>query len=86
MTFDDLLARINELTAISRERELTLEEKEERQELRQAYLKAFRSSFAKQLESTKIIDPTGQDVTPEKIKQIQREKGLHQRDQEEENE
>ena len=53
------LKRINELTAISRERELTAEEQAERQQLRQNYLKAFRAQMRQQLDSTIVEYPDG---------------------------
>ncbi|MEJ7517621.1 DUF896 domain-containing protein, partial [Staphylococcus pasteuri] len=33
-------------------------------------LDSFRKSFKKQIESTRVIDPEGNDVTPEKVKKI----------------
>lgn len=51
--------RISELTRISRLRELTDEEKKERQELRQEYIDAFRSSLVANLENTYIVDEKG---------------------------
>lgn len=53
------LKRINELTAISRERELTPEEQTERQQLRQEYLEAFRAQMRQQLDSTVVEYPDG---------------------------
>ena len=53
------IERINALTQISRERELTPEEQAERQALRQNYLKAFRSQFRAQLDSTVVEYPDG---------------------------
>lgn len=53
------LKRINELTAISRERELTAEEQAERQQLRQDYLKAFRAQMRQQLDNTVVEYPDG---------------------------
>ena len=53
------LKRINELTAISRERELTEAEQAERQQLRQNYLKAFRAQMRQQLDSTVVEYPDG---------------------------
>lgn len=53
------LKRINELTAISRERELTPEEQAERQQLRQEYLEAFRAQMRQQLDSTVVEYPDG---------------------------
>lgn len=56
------IQRINELTQISRERELTPEEQAERQKLRQEYLQAFRSSFRQQLDHTVVQYPDGNKV------------------------
>ncbi len=41
---DDLVAKINEFTKLSRERELTAEEAEERANYREEYLKRIRQS------------------------------------------
>ena len=51
--------RINELTALSRIRELTHEEQKERHERRQAYLKAFKAQMRVQLEHTVVEYPDG---------------------------
>jgi uncharacterized protein YnzC (UPF0291/DUF896 family) len=56
------LKRINELTAISRQRELTAEEQAERQQLRQEYLKAFRAQMRQSLDSTVVEYPDGSRV------------------------
>lgn len=48
------IERINALTEISRRRELTMEEQAERKQLREAYLKAFRSQMRAQLENTVV--------------------------------
>lgn len=53
------LERIGALTEISRRRELTPEEQAERQQLRQAYLKAFRSQMRAQLDNTVVEYPDG---------------------------
>ncbi len=79
MLHDDLLERINELANKAKKEELTEEEKKEQKRLRKAYLKAFRSSFEKELEGMKIIDPEGKDVTPSKLKKVQKEKRIHNR-------
>lgn len=57
------LERISALTQLSRERELTPEEQAERQELRQNYLKAFRSQMRAQLENTVVEYPDGSRVS-----------------------
>ena len=57
------LERINTLTQISRERELTAEEKQEREERRAAYLKAFRAQMRGQLDNTVVEYPDGSRVS-----------------------
>ena len=59
--------RINELARISRERELTPEEKEEQARLRSEYLEAFRANLRSQLDNTYILDGEGNE-TPLKRK------------------
>ncbi len=70
------LDRINELAGKKKAGNLTSKEAAEQKELRQEYLKAFRQSFKSQVEHTKVIDPEGSDVTPEKLKTIQKEKNI----------
>lgn len=55
--------RINELSRIARERELTAEEAQERQSRRQEYLKAFRAAFRGQLDNTVVEYPDGSRVS-----------------------
>lgn len=74
------LDRINELVRKERTDGLSEEEKQEQKGLREEYIKAFRSGMKNQIEGMKIVDPDGTDVTPDKIKEIQKEKGLHNRD------
>ncbi|UOQ42966.1 DUF896 domain-containing protein [Halobacillus salinarum] len=69
--------RINELSKKSKQEGLDKEEKKEQQELRQEYLKNVRKSFKNQLKGMKVIDPEGNDVTPEKVKQMQRNEKKH---------
>ena len=51
--------RISELTRLSRERELTEDEKTERAALRAEYLKDWRESTINVLETTYIVDEKG---------------------------
>ncbi len=74
------LDRINELVRKERNEGLTEEEKTEQKALREEYIQAFRSGMKNQIEGMKIVDPDGNDVTPDKVKDIQKEKGLHGRD------
>lgn len=70
------LDRINELAHKAKAEGLTEAETAERQTLRDAYLKDFRESFRSQVEMLQVYDKDGKEVTPEKVKDIQREKGL----------
>lgn len=65
---DKLLKRINELARKSKTVELTDEEKEEQQELRQKYIELFRGNMKKTLMNIKVVDEKGNDITPEKLK------------------
>lgn len=68
------IQRINELSKKKKAGKLTEAEAKEQTMLRKEYLEAFRSSFRKTIENVQIFDTEGNDVTPEKIKQIQRNK------------
>ncbi|MGR3741681.1 DUF896 domain-containing protein [Companilactobacillus sp. DQM5] len=75
-TNKELTARINELAKKAKEGQLTEEETIERKKLRSEFLKNFRESFKSQVEMMQVFDKNGEEVTPEKVKKIQREKGL----------
>ncbi len=62
------LNRINTLAQKAKTVGLTAEEKKEQKQLRERYLKRFRSAFKNQLQNLKVVDETGNDVTPEKLK------------------
>ena len=51
--------RISELTALARQRELTDEEKAERQALREEYLADWRRGALEVLENTYVVGPDG---------------------------
>lgn len=51
--------RISELTRISRERELTLEEQKERAALREEYLGEWKRSAQSVLDNTYVVDERG---------------------------
>ncbi len=53
------IERINELYHLSRERELTAEEKEEQARLRREYVEAFKANLVSQLDNTYIVDENG---------------------------
>lgn len=56
---EQLIKKINELAHKQKTTGLSAEEKKEQAELRQTYLKVFRSNFKNQLEHTKIKTPDG---------------------------
>lgn len=64
------IERINELAKKKKEVGLTENEAKEQSKLRKAYLDSFRKKFKQQIESTRVIDPEGNDVTPDKVKKI----------------
>ncbi|WP_206168715.1 DUF896 domain-containing protein [Staphylococcus lutrae] len=67
------LKRINELAKKKKTEGLTETEAKEQSKLRSEYLEVFRNSFKSQIEHTKVIDPEGNDVTPEKLKEVQKQ-------------
>jgi uncharacterized protein YnzC (UPF0291/DUF896 family) len=69
MLSKEKMARINELARKAKSTGLTEAEAKEQSKLRSEYLTTFRSSMLDTLTNTKIIDPEGNDVTPNKIKQ-----------------
>ncbi|MFB8625024.1 DUF896 family protein [Enterococcus casseliflavus] len=79
MLSQEKLARINELANKKKTEGLTEAETHEQKVLREEYLTAFRGGMRHHIEGMKIVDPEGTDVTPEKLKEIQKKKGLHGR-------
>ena len=72
----ELIARINELAHKAKAEGLTELEEAERQELREKYLKEFRAGFRQQVEMLQVYDKDGKEVTPEKVRQVLRDRGL----------
>ncbi len=71
--------RINELAKKKKAGTLTPEEKVEQAKLREEYIEGYRRAIRHHIEGIKLVDEEGNDVTPEKLRQVQREKGLHGR-------
>lgn len=74
-----MIKRINELYHKSKTEGLTLSEQKEQIELRKAYIENFRRGMRNMIEGLKVVDEENNDVTLEKLKKIQKEKGLHNR-------
>lgn len=67
----EILKRINELAAKRKKKGLTQIENEEIIILRCQYIQEFRGAMEELLLNTTIVDPIGDDVTPEKLKRAQ---------------
>jgi len=77
MLSKDKLNRINELARKAKSEGLTIEEKNEQNELRAEYLMTFRAHFKDQLHTIKVVDIEGKDVTPTKLKQSKERRKKH---------
>ncbi|HSO58559.1 MAG TPA: DUF896 domain-containing protein [Paenisporosarcina sp.] len=77
MLSQEKIARINELSKKSKSSGLTIEEAKEQTSLRKEYLETFRSSMKNTIENVTVIDPEGNDVTPDKVKAIKEKKLLN---------
>jgi uncharacterized protein YnzC (UPF0291/DUF896 family) len=66
----DFLPRINELAKKQREKGLTNAEKVEQQALREDYLRAIRGQVLHTFSGMNVLDPLGNDVTPEKVRKL----------------
>lgn len=71
--------RINELARKKKTEGLTGEERVEQAKLREEYIEGYRRSVRHHIEGLKIVDEEGKDITPEKLKEVQRQKGIHGR-------
>ncbi|CEG21766.1 hypothetical protein BN1080_00682 [Planococcus massiliensis] len=62
------LKRINELSKKAREIGLTNAEKVEQQVLREDYLREIRGQVENTVTGLTVLDPLGNDVTPDKVR------------------
>lgn len=65
------LNRINELAKIQKTVGLSEAEKQEQKELREDYLRQIRGQVLDSFQGLTVVDPLGNDVTPEKLKEEQ---------------
>ncbi|WP_432355054.1 DUF896 domain-containing protein [Sporosarcina sp. A2] len=77
MLEENKIKRINELAKKAKSDGLSIEEAKEQSQLRSEYLKTFRSTMRDTIENVKVVDPDGNDVTPEKVKDAQNKKFLN---------
>lgn len=59
MKMDEVIARINELAKLAKERTLTEEELAERNKLRRIYIDNVKANLIGQLDNTYIVSPDG---------------------------
>ena len=76
MLSKDKITRINELSKKAKETGLNEEEAKEQSRLRREYLESFRSSMKNTIETVRVFDPNGEEVTPKKLRDLQKKK-LH---------
>lgn len=69
----ELLDRINALANKEKVTTLTTAEKSEQHHLRQEYLKMIRGQVVNTFSTLKVVDPLGEDVTPDKVYQLRKE-------------
>ena len=79
MLSPEKIERINVLARKKKSEGLNPEEAQEQEALRQEYLASLRHGMRNHIEGMKIVDQEGTDVTPDKLKQIQKEKKIHNR-------
>lgn len=77
MLSKEKMARINELGRKKKASQLTDAEAKEQAELRKEYLATFRVAMTGHISTLKIIDPEGNDVTPQKVKDLKKGLKLH---------
>ena len=66
MKMDEVIARINELAKLAKERTLTPEELTERDKLRRIYIDSVKANLIGQLDNTYIVYPDGTKKKVEK--------------------
>ena len=59
MEMTEVIAKINELARLAKERELTPEELTERDQLRRIYIDAYKKSLTQQLDNTYFVEADG---------------------------
>lgn len=77
MIAKEKLARINTLAKKAKDTGLSEQEKEEQKVLREEYLANLRGSFKNQFKSMTVMDPEGNDVTPQKVRDLQERNKKH---------
>ncbi|WP_025728266.1 DUF896 family protein [Atopobacter phocae] len=79
MLSQDKMDRINALAKKKKAEGLTEAEQVEQDQLRQEYLTVFRTGMRQHIEGMKVVDQEGNDVTPNRLKEVQKNKKIHNR-------
>lgn len=77
MLSPEKISRINELAKKAKQSPLSDNELKEQSELRQEYLSVFRTSMRDTVEHVRVFDPNGDEVTPKKVRDIQKRKKMN---------
>ena len=75
----DKIERINELARKKKAEGLNETELAEQKLLREEYIENLRFGMRNHIEGIKVVDEDGADVTPDKVKKIQKDLKLHGR-------
>ena len=75
----DKIERINVLARKKKAEGLNEAELAEQKLLREEYLENLRFGMRNHIEGIKVVDEDGADVTPDKVKEIQKDRKLHGR-------
>ena len=71
----ELLDRINQLANKEKVESFSVEEKRDPRRLSQEYLSMIRGQVLHTFSTMKVLDPLGQDVTPDKVYDLREEYG-----------
>ncbi|MRI80664.1 DUF896 family protein [Aerococcaceae bacterium DSM 109653] len=75
----DKIERINQLARKKKAEGLNEAELAEQKALREEYIENLRFGMRNHIEGIKVVDEDGTDVTPDKVKNIQKDRKLHGR-------
>lgn len=75
----DKIERINQLARKKKAEGLNEVELAEQKALREEYIENLRFGMRNHIEGIKVVDEDGTDVTPDKVKNIQKDRKLHGR-------
>ena len=77
MLTPEKIAQLNLLAKKKRLGCLSNEEAKEQQALRKEYLENLRNGMRETIENVTVIDPNGDDVTPEAVKRLKDKQTIH---------